>query len=482
MRVLSHTLPFSILILALAGCGGGSSTPAPAPTDNETGPSEGPVETGSFTLLVTDAETDRFNEIFVTINEAVLIPAGEDTEQQTILDDTLTIDLRALTDFSEFLASAEVDAGTYAKLRLLVEDIELNEVDDNGNLIDTRTANVPSGRIDLTPRGAFSIEGGEDEVVLIDFDADNSFKLVETGNGRIIFRPVVFISVLGQSAEDGETDDPGRFIRLHGQISSPDPENATFELCGLDMMSAGNSDAVRPDTCASVTYGEDVPVFSDELLPGMPEDLVENAPLTVFGRSNRRDDGLVVNALLFALGESSALTSVKGELTSDFADEGFDFSPNPSEPFESSQSVTLLDGALLFDRDEGEVLDIDALQTGTSATIIGAPGDADNEFNVIAVALADDDDDTEVEGTVVDVSDSAFTVAADDSGTEQCVVITDATEIQISGGGQGGREVTEGEPADIAVDAKVEAQGVIDDAGCIVADLVVIDEVESEDD
>ncbi|MDZ7683962.1 MAG: DUF4382 domain-containing protein [Gammaproteobacteria bacterium] len=292
-----------------------------------------------------------------------LIPADDSDElqQQTVLSESVTFDLRALEDFSEFLATADVDAGDYAKLRLMVEDIELNEVDDNGNLVDSKMARVPSGKIDLNPRGPFTIEGGEDAVVLIDIDADKSFKVVETGAGQIIFRPVVFINVIGQN---GDGEDSNRLTRLFGQITTPDVEASTFELCGLEMKSAAGTDIVDPDNCASVEYDAEISVFSDELAAATAENLVENANVTVFGRVSRGPDGVLVTALLVALGDDELLTSVAGEVAAEVVDRSFELTPLPPEELDAAQTVTVPEGGLIFERDDGALITMADIQVG----------------------------------------------------------------------------------------------------------------------
>lgn len=479
-KVFSRLLVAVTALMLLAACGGSGGS-VESTTNTDDGSTGGSVpESGSLTLLVTDAETDRFNEILVTINQAILIPADDagELQQQTVLDESITIDLRALEDFSEILVETEVDAGEYSKLRLMVDDIELNEVDDNGNLVDAKTAKVPSNKIDLTPRGPFSIEGGGDEVVLIDFDADNSFKIVQTGAGMVIFRPVVFINVLGDDS------DSGRLLRLFGQITTPDAEASTFELCGLDMQSAGDTDVVDADDCASVEYDAETRVFSDELAAVTTEDLIENANATVFGRVNRGPDGVLVTALLVALGDDEVLTSIEGEVTSEAVDGSFELTPLPSEELDAVQTITVPDGALLFERDGAELIALEAIEVGRDATVIGASdAELEDQFNAIVVSLAPDESETEaVEGTITAVDGDTLTVSVDQDGmtTDRCVTFNAETEIQVSTTADDGTEVSEGAESDLVVDAEVDAQGTLDESECVVADLIIVDQTDDE--
>ncbi|MBD3649130.1 MAG: DUF4382 domain-containing protein, partial [Pseudomonadales bacterium] len=435
------------LLFALTACSDGGSA------DQETDPAF-----GTMTLLVTDAESDRFNEILVSIEQVVLIADGDDEDgddgeghQEVLLDEPVTLNLRELTDFSEFLAEAEVEAGTYSKLRLVVDSIELNEVDENGNIVDSQTINVPSGKIDLNPRQPFIVNEGDEQVVMIDFDADNSFKVTATGSGDFNFRPVVFIKIIG----DGDDSVPGRLIRQHGQVTSLNNEESEFELCALDSISAGDTDFLDPDECVDVEFDESTSFYIDGVTPASDADMVENDNVTVIGRVDNGEDGLEVTAITIVIGPADSITQVKGVMATTVTDGMFDLTTDDNQGFAETLSIELQENAIVFERHGGEMVDPGTLEIGTRITAFGASdSEVADEFNAIAVSVADDDDGEEVEGTISSVDGSTITVTAEDT-TESCVEVQTDTLIQIHTETAEGEIVEEGTSADLVTGAEM---------------------------
>lgn len=452
------------LVLTLAACGGGSGGSSDS--------SDPEPETGTMTLFLTDAETDRFDEILVTIDEVVLIPAGDDGQQQVLRDESVTVNLRDLEDFSEFFAREDVEAGTYEKLRLVVDSIELNDLDENDNILENRMVNVPSGKVDLNPRQAFIVNEGDEAVVMIDFDADNSFKVVETGSGRINFRPVVFIKIIG----DGDDEAAGRLIRQHGQITSIDMEGSRFELCNLDMMSADNAGLLSEDECLDVIFDGDTSVFADDMTAVSTEDLVENSDVTVIGHVDNGPDGLQVTAIVIVIGEMGSIAELDGTVaTTVSAENTFDLTRVADDGTEETVTVTLQSDAKIFERSGGAMLTAGELEVGAGVRVFGT-NEADG-FNAIAVSVTDDDS-AEVEGTVSSIDGDTLTVSEEEEDgtvTESCVQLLDDTSIQISIDGE---LVEEGSVEDLEAGIEIEAEGSVDADGCVAADLVIIEQVE----
>ena len=181
----------------------------------------------------------------------------------------MTPNLLALRDSAELLFDvAEVPAGCYDKIRLVVTGVELvryarNDdgtviyVDEDGTVVDgppegmpapakgfPATAKLASNKIDLNPQGTFCVEPGETLVLQLDMDAEKSIHVVEKRGGtEYNFRPVVFVTVL-----DGGGDVLGRLVRLSGRVSGVGTDR--FTLCEatvgpLARLAAGESFCVE---------------------------------------------------------------------------------------------------------------------------------------------------------------------------------------------------------------------------------------------
>ena len=233
MRAFIHcviAIAGSLFLAAfLASCGGGGGgggvTPDNAP--------------GTVGILLTDAPSAQWDQAIATLTSVTLI--GADGGQVTIFSGSRTLDLLKLGDFSELFAlSQNVPPGQYSKIRLKLSNLTLNHVDpDTGAVIDSTDAQlVGNGKIDLVPQRPFTVGPGSTLFVELDFDMEKSLKITETGNGKVIVRPVVFVNI--HSNRPG-----GRLSRIHGQIDSVDATTGTLALCQTDFASGGE-DHVTP--------------------------------------------------------------------------------------------------------------------------------------------------------------------------------------------------------------------------------------------
>ncbi|MCX5834285.1 MAG: DUF4382 domain-containing protein, partial [Deltaproteobacteria bacterium] len=106
--------------------------------------------------------------------------------------DGVEVDLLALRDEDYLLKIHQnVPAGLYSKIRLRVSNIDVSR-----DPCDQMEIKLPSGRIDLNPRGPFEVAPGGTVSIRLDIDANKSINLHEAGNSdRCIFRPVVFVDI-----------------------------------------------------------------------------------------------------------------------------------------------------------------------------------------------------------------------------------------------------------------------------------------------
>jgi hypothetical protein len=195
-----------LLALVLVSCGSGSNV-------------ADPTRTGSVAFLLTDAATDDFSQVNVTITRAELL---SDSLKVTIFTGPKTVDLLKLDDETTlFSLSSGVPSVWYEKIRLHVSDLEL--VKKDGTKIYPK---LPGGwKIDLNPRRKFFVAPDGVLLLQVDLDANKSIHVVKTGSGdKYIFRPVVFVDILDGVAR-------GKLLRLFGEVRYIDFQNTKFDLC-----------------------------------------------------------------------------------------------------------------------------------------------------------------------------------------------------------------------------------------------------------
>jgi hypothetical protein len=160
---------------------------------------------GSLQVYITDAPIDftGVSAVNVTFSGIVLYP--EDDNDAGEVAGSMDLDISPavlahegtinLLDYQDgaviMVGSADIPAGTYSRIRLLVSEVNLVEDDDG----DPETPEVvepvklSSGKIDI--HFGFTVGDGEEADVILDFDAAESVHINETGNGKYILRPVV---------------------------------------------------------------------------------------------------------------------------------------------------------------------------------------------------------------------------------------------------------------------------------------------------
>ncbi|MFZ5862898.1 MAG: DUF4382 domain-containing protein [Nitrospirota bacterium] len=177
---------------------------------------------GTVTLAMTDAPADELDALTVTIESAALI--GDDGPIDLPLPDgePITVNILDLDGINQILATAAVPAGRYTKVRLGIRDASVTWPD--GTVQDVTI--VANGHVDLNFQGHVDVVDGGSLTIQLDFSAEDSLKLTETGNGRLILRPQIFVST-GLNADDPDNplvDD------VRGVVASVDADARTFEL------------------------------------------------------------------------------------------------------------------------------------------------------------------------------------------------------------------------------------------------------------
>lgn len=197
---------FTLLFVAACGSGTGGGPAA-----------------GTVTLAMTDAPSDELEALTVTIESATLIGDAGQAPIPLPDDAPITLNLLDLDGINLILATASVPAGTYSKLRLQISHATVTWPDETTE--PEPVTIVANGKADLNFQGAIEITDGGEKKIQLDFSAEDSLKLTETGDGKLILRPQIFVST---GADD--SDNLLMIDDVAGLIASVDADAHTFEL------------------------------------------------------------------------------------------------------------------------------------------------------------------------------------------------------------------------------------------------------------
>ena len=299
-------LALSFFTALLAACGGGGGSGAP------NGGAQPAAQTGTVTLTVSDGIIQDYDQILMEIAEIrFLSDGGQDI---LVLDDPVTVDFLALQNFSEVLLQREVVTGTYNKIRLILNRLELVRLDDQGNVVDVDDVRLNGLRkVDINPRGPFQVRGGQELVIDVEIDLDKSIHVVKAGNsGQIRFRPVIFASISSQPAFD-------KLFRAEGTIEAIDALDGEVRLC--DIRRAFTDGVNRPepaDVCIFVVTDDSTTYFDQQANPDSAgfDGLAPGDRVVAYGKFDEFATGDYLRAAVLASG--SAFEDAKGIAASEY--------------------------------------------------------------------------------------------------------------------------------------------------------------------
>ncbi|MDH3550768.1 MAG: DUF4382 domain-containing protein, partial [Gammaproteobacteria bacterium] len=291
--------------------------------------------TGMVGILFTDAPTDDYSAINLNVVKAILI--GEDEKQEIVFEGSEPVNLLDLENFSEPLAFGEVQAGTYTKLRLIVDELELVPV-----IGEPIRPHLPgNGKIDMLDADGFTVLAGRTLLMEIDMDANKSIKITDAGNsGKVNFRPVVKVKII---------DGPERhkLARVEGSVfGEPGTPEGGFVLCDLD----------SPDYCVDVMTNGSTSFFDNKGL-GTDFSALSNGAMVVAVGMYDTEPSVVLNAVVIEVG--SFAKQVQGSVVSEPLASKF---PLLTDKEDVLLSVELQPGTKYFDVD-GET-SVDAIVVG----------------------------------------------------------------------------------------------------------------------
>jgi hypothetical protein len=475
-----------LLLTLITACGGGSSDQTIGQT---------PEEPATVAVLLSDATAEDYDHAYAMITRVELLGDGGN---QVIFSGEETVDLLALSDTVQlFAVNEEVEPGDYEKIRITASSLVLVVENDDGSTVETTVDLVANGKIDLNPRGPFTIAPGGIVFVSLDWDVNESLKLTETGSGRIIMRPVVFVDI------GFEPVFKRGLVRVSGIIREVAPDLSYFRLCSLGDATQLIDRPLLNSLCLDVVVGDSTGLFGNDGEPVTLVDLAAGDPVTVLGLIRRsvgepdlvplEDESGPLPPTRFRLlaivvegGEPGTWSKHRGVLESavDPVTGTFDFLSLGSDDSMIDTRFTgqLYDETRIFEiaRVTG-VTEITAaeLEAGDFARLdaVQAPaGDpSDPDVLRIAIMLARTpaaDAPVAIAGEILSIDPDTASLMLATPALDRCVTTDDETRIFEVFVTAAAVETMSATLADLDVGSNAFVTGV-EDSGCVAADLIV---------
>jgi hypothetical protein len=238
-----------LLLSLLVGCGGGAGGAGTAGADG-TGDGIPESGTGLLSLSLTDATTEEYKAVYVTVKEIVVHLGGDgEGRWQVVAAPNKIYNLLELVNGAmEQLSVAELPAGSYTQMRLLIGQ-DINSVSNNAdlNLNGTPHAattfanylikqndtiaelNIPSGdKTGIKLIHDIDVAAGGMVDLILDFDAAKS--VIKRGNsGAYHLKPTIKVidrqnmaTLTGTVTEAGGTASPIAGALVSAQIHNPE--------------------------------------------------------------------------------------------------------------------------------------------------------------------------------------------------------------------------------------------------------------------
>lgn len=168
----------AVLTMVLAGCAVGTPTLS--------------GQSGTVEVRVTDAPPkEEVTSVMVTVASVEIHKAGANQDDESgwlpmKLSGANNFDLLQVKGLESVLATDNLTAGNYTQIRMEVTKVEVTFKGGQ-----PETAKIPSGKLKFVQ--PFDVAAGKTTVLLFDFDAAKSVNV--TGNGQVMFKPVIKLNV-----------------------------------------------------------------------------------------------------------------------------------------------------------------------------------------------------------------------------------------------------------------------------------------------
>jgi hypothetical protein len=218
----------SLLIFMFVGCGGGDDSSS--------------SDTGTVSLSLSDATTDEYNAVYVTI-EAVEAHKDEGSHWQIVASPNATYNLLELVNgVRELLGITDLETGHYTQMRMIIgENADgginiLSEGHPYGNyIVDDSNAyhelKIPSGsQTGIKIVNGFDINENQTTELIIDFNASRSV-VVAGDNGRWLLKPTIKVvdetecSIISGTVSGLDIEGTLEGVLVSAQIYDPDADD-----------------------------------------------------------------------------------------------------------------------------------------------------------------------------------------------------------------------------------------------------------------
>ncbi|HAK97264.1 MAG TPA: hypothetical protein DCM87_20320 [Planctomycetes bacterium] len=428
------------LFLGLSGCGGGGS--------GGTGTDGVQPATGTIAVVFADGPADEFEKIIIRVTRVSLLPENDEDHPVVIYShrEGYEINLLELRDEDLILTvNRDVPAGTYDKIRLHVA-----EVRGEGGPCDV--LRLPSGKIDLNPRGPFRLAAGGSISVRLDIDVDKSIHIAS--NSRCNFRPVVFVDI-----QAGGTlwRCPRLLCGTIAELIDDGDDAPDGEIDGF-MLELGSGRGTL-----EVRLGEDTAIFDAEGDAAGRDALAVGERVRVRGMLNY--DGTLA-ASLVVVGD---VMVVKGEALGAVDQDGlFAFRPATGEELTGDFDVLVQDQTLVIagcDRSVSAAL----IKAGVKCRLVGKYAVGAAEFKAALVFVAP----AELRGEITAITPAAelmgdWVTVRDAEGGETTFLLPAGAPVQLEGNGDVPRDF-------LCPGRRVRATFDLEAAGALRAEALYID-------
>jgi hypothetical protein len=392
------------VFVACGGGGGGSSSGSAAPAS------------GSVAVMLTDGPYEGLENLFITITKVSLLRADNGREVVVFDDPGLEVDILSYREYNYLLTvNQEVPVGTYSKVRLEVSDVRAvgGDCAAVANGIEIK---LPSGKIDLNPRGTFQVVEGEALAIRLDVDAKKSFLLHKAGNsGKCIFRPVIFVDIQSVDKLDSCPEVlKGRIVSLKYSLGSV--TGFVLDLNRGDLLQV----SIDPDTV----------IFDENGFPGDKSDIELRKPAYVRGRI--QTDGSLL-ASLVVMGD---VLKVKGTATEAIVVDQYTMTLDPyQELIGTSVEVGLAEGSIILVDCDTPVLP-SYIRQGVRTTVIGKYDTGNRVLRAVVVIV----EPREIIGRLTSISSASggndLTIQpATDSASAETVFLPTGKKVYLQGDG-----------------------------------------------
>ena len=485
--------------IALSGCDAefqgraaiNLSNPPPE-SENENGPPQG----GRIGIVLTDAPSDEFSAVEVTLSRIELLGDGESVDLFTGYH---TFDLLRLRHFSNlFSVSESVPPGTYHKLRLTLDDLvllrEVEEADGGVMLEEIRPALPAAGVLEVDPREHFTVSDGGMLMIEVDIDAGRSIKALRSREGHYRFQPVVFTRILRDASA------MNKLARASGVIRRISDTGDHVVLCSLDVhfeRVRRDAKSVHARRCLSVHLFSDTMAFDANGDPLELDVLTAGDPVTVVGQflfeggegwlrgdihpyPRDRDVLLGLNAIVVEVAAPGTFLTVEGEAESavDSATDRFELRVKGSEELvaQSLLGVQLQEETAIVDQN-GNVMDRSDITPGALAEVDGVLRPFDDETGALKAALVvleqDDADEARIGGIIerLDLERRSLELRFD--AATSCIDVLEEAKIVLIDEEERHSRIERVQLHELSDGMRADVSGAIEISGCLQAEVVV---------